>query len=127
MGSPMVFHTAPPHPASKARMICSPQLVGGADASQKGLRQGMPAKVVSSVGMVAPKPCGDANACALTVGDGVDHFAAAVSAVSTGEILQIGGLAGRAVDDNAAAFCLHRAVVVEERGVRTLAYGEDDE
>jgi hypothetical protein len=32
-------------------MICSPQLVGGADASQKGLRQGMPQKVVARVGL----------------------------------------------------------------------------
>ena len=51
-GSPMVFQTAPPQPASKARMICSPALVGGAEASQKGLRQGMVAKVVSRVGMI---------------------------------------------------------------------------
>jgi hypothetical protein len=35
-GSPMVFHTAPPQPASKARMIISPVLVGGAEASQNG-------------------------------------------------------------------------------------------
>src|ERR1039458_7842924 len=46
MGSPMVFHTAPPHPLSKARMICSPQLVGGPEASQKGLGERMPAKLV---------------------------------------------------------------------------------
>src|ERR1700734_3608239 len=40
----MVFHTAPPHPASKARIICSPLLVGGAEASQKGLGERIPAK-----------------------------------------------------------------------------------
>jgi hypothetical protein len=33
-------------------MICSPLLVGGAEASQKGLRQGMPQKVVVSVGLI---------------------------------------------------------------------------
>src|SRR5262249_51167110 len=37
IGSPSVFHTAPPQPASKARMICSPLFVGGAEASQKGV------------------------------------------------------------------------------------------
>src|SRR4051812_13017399 len=42
----MVFQMAPPQPASKARMICSPQLVGGPEASQKGLGQRMPAKLV---------------------------------------------------------------------------------
>src|ERR1700733_13712457 len=33
----MVFQTAPPHPASKARMTCPPVLVGGPEASQNGL------------------------------------------------------------------------------------------
>src|SRR5690348_17784051 len=47
IGSPMVFQTAPPQPASKARMTWSPQLAGGPEASQKGLGQRMPpAKVV---------------------------------------------------------------------------------
>src|ERR1700712_4923906 len=50
-GAPIVFHTAPPQPASKARMICSPQLVGGAEASQKGLIHWMPAKVLAKVGL----------------------------------------------------------------------------
>src|SRR5580698_6722335 len=39
----MVFHTAPPQPASNARCTCAPELVGGADASQKGLGDRMPA------------------------------------------------------------------------------------
>src|SRR3977135_706935 len=42
MGSPRVFHTAPPQPASKARITCSPQLAGGPEASQNGLGQRMP-------------------------------------------------------------------------------------
>src|SRR5580692_2877693 len=46
MGSPMVFQTAPPQPWSKARMICSPQLVGGPEANQNGLGLRMPAKLV---------------------------------------------------------------------------------
>src|SRR5580692_4432025 len=42
MGSPKVFQTAPPQPASKARITCTPQLAGGPDASQNGLGQRMP-------------------------------------------------------------------------------------
>ncbi len=52
MGSPMVFHTAPPQPASKARITWSPQLVGGPDASQKGFGHRMPAKFVERSAMV---------------------------------------------------------------------------
>src|SRR5271156_2802028 len=48
----MVFHTAPPQPASKARMICSPQLVGGPEASQKGFGEWMPAKLVRRSAML---------------------------------------------------------------------------
>src|SRR5579871_3845970 len=108
MGSPIVFHTAPPQPASKARMICSPQLVGGADASQKGLRHLMPQKVVSRVGlgldMLALQPRGDADARALSVGDCVDYFAASVGAVSAGKEFWVRGLTGRSVDEDATAF-----------------------
>src|SRR5205085_8194694 len=44
MGSPRVFQTAPPHPASNARSTIEPMFVGGAEASQKGLGDLMPAK-----------------------------------------------------------------------------------
>src|ERR1022692_4179158 len=43
MGSPIVFHTAPPQPASKARITWPPVLEGGPDASQNGLGLVMPA------------------------------------------------------------------------------------
>src|SRR5215471_10612553 len=43
IGSPSVFHTAPPQPMSNARMIWSPVFVGGALASQNGLGLLMPA------------------------------------------------------------------------------------
>src|SRR5579862_6120665 len=36
IGSPIVFHTAPPQPASNARITCPPVFVGGPDASQNG-------------------------------------------------------------------------------------------
>src|SRR5438477_1553920 len=42
----MVFHTAPPHPASNARCTCIPELLGGADASQKGFGERIPAKLM---------------------------------------------------------------------------------
>src|SRR5580692_2417998 len=45
MGSPMVFQTAPPHPASKARITWPPVLVGGPEASQKGLGERRPQKL----------------------------------------------------------------------------------
>ena len=49
MGSwAMVFQTAPPQPASKARRTWYSELVGGADASQNGLGAGTPQKVTLS-------------------------------------------------------------------------------
>ena len=45
MGSPMVFHTAPPQPASNARITWPPVLVGGPEASQKGLGERRPQKL----------------------------------------------------------------------------------
>jgi hypothetical protein len=53
-GSPMVFHTAPPQPASKARMTCSPVFVGGAEASQNGLGVWIPMKRVERSAMGSP-------------------------------------------------------------------------
>src|ERR1700753_3831648 len=102
MGSPMVFHTAPPHPASKARMICSPQLVGGAEASQKGLIQGMPQKVVARVGLVmfGPPRCADPDGRALPIRNRVDHLAASVGAVTAGKEFRIRGLPAGAIDHN---------------------------
>src|SRR6185436_8327368 len=41
---PSVFHTAPPQPSSKARMTCNPEFEGGADASQNGFGDLMPAQ-----------------------------------------------------------------------------------
>src|SRR5260370_40922868 len=111
MGTPIVFQTAPPQPASNARMICSPQFVGGADASQNGLRHGIPQKVVSSVGlgldMLYLQPRGNANAGAFSVRNRVHDLAATVSAISTGKKFRMGGLARGAVYDNACAFKLN--------------------
>src|SRR5437868_8968624 len=75
IGSPMVFQTAPPQPASKARITCSPQLAGGPEASQNGFGQRiLPANKVVRSAMLRPhcfrlQERGDADACALTVGN----------------------------------------------------------
>src|SRR3984885_15234582 len=76
MGSPIVFHTAPPHPASKARMICSPQLVGGADARQNGLGDRMPpANVVERSGIKPLEGSRDGHARALSIRHRIHHLA----------------------------------------------------
>src|SRR5215813_13719005 len=105
MGSPRVFQTAPPHPASKARMTCSPQLVGGAEASQKGFGEWIfPAKrtersgAVVASGMRCLQFPSDSQSRASAIGHGVHHFAAAVYAVAACEILRMGRLAGGALD-----------------------------
>src|SRR5580704_13900165 len=119
MGAPIVFQTAPPQPASNARMICSPQFVGGADASQKGLRHWMPQNVVSSVGlglgMLSLQPRGNTDACAFSVRNRVYHLAAPVRAISTGKKLWVGSLACDSIDEDASAFKLYRAFA---RGLR---------
>src|SRR5215472_16223610 len=103
----MVFHTAPPQPASKARITCSPQLVGGPEASQKGFGERIPAKLVVRSAMrglriqrrdaEAPRKA-NRHGSPLSVGDGVDDFAAAVDAVAAGVVFGVAGAAGRAVD-----------------------------
>src|ERR1700743_2067822 len=87
--SPIVFHTAPPQPASNARMICSPQLVGGADASQNGFIQRMPANVVSSVGIFTLQPGRNSYAGPFSIGHRVHNFAAAVRTVAAREVLRV--------------------------------------
>src|SRR5438132_3215836 len=74
MGSPSVFQTAPPQPASNARMTCSPQLAGGPEASQNGFGQRMPpAKTVVRSAMarlrvdLRSKNNTDKNVCATCV------------------------------------------------------------
>src|SRR3984885_1480373 len=97
IGSPIVFQTAPPHPASNARMTCSPQFVGGADASQNGLRHLMPQNVLSSVGlgldMLFLQPCSDADASPFAVRNRVHNLAPAVGTVSASEELRVRCLA----------------------------------
>ena len=55
MGSPSVFHTAPPQPRSNARITWSPVFAGGALASQNGLGLLMPAKSMERSAMSLPR------------------------------------------------------------------------
>src|SRR5579863_2549876 len=102
IGSPMVFQTAPPQPASNARMIISPVLVGGADASQNGLGELIfPAKlrtVMSGMGDLRHFHHGQSGA--LTSRHRIHHFAPAVYAIPAGKILRIPGLSGHAIGDD---------------------------
>src|SRR5208337_5027596 len=91
----MVFHTAPPHPASNARMICSPEVAGGAGASQKGFGELMPMKTALRSAM--EYLLSDGLGGPLAVRHCVHDLAAAVHAVSAGKILPIGRTAGRTV------------------------------
>src|ERR1700683_1759550 len=103
MGSPMVFQTAPPQPASNARAAWSPQLLGGPEASQKGLGDSMPAKRVVRSAMVGLQTAGDTRRRTLAFRDRVHHLAAAVHAVAPREVSRIAGLAGgRVYHDDAA-------------------------
>src|SRR5215469_4645814 len=86
MGSPMVFQTAPPQPASNARMTCSPQLVGGPEASQNGFGLRMPANFVERSATRGPQ---DGQRGAFTIRDRIDYFAAAVGAVTAAEIFLV--------------------------------------
>src|SRR5579871_4934792 len=56
----MVFQTTPPHPASKARCTCAPELAGGAEASQKGLGDRIPAKSIRRSAIRVSFPVHDA-------------------------------------------------------------------
>src|ERR1700740_2196850 len=106
MGSPMVFHTAPPQPASNARMICSPQLVGGADASQKGLGESMPpANPRTRIsGIRSLRDLDHGQSRALAVGHSVDDLATAIGAIATSKVARIACLAGDRIDHDVAVF-----------------------
>ena len=66
----------------------------------------MPQKVVARVGLSRDtgglQPRGNPDACAFSVCDCVNDFAAAIGAVAAREIFWIGGLAGSPVDNDAA-------------------------
>src|ERR1700679_2180935 len=103
----MVFHPAPPQPASNARIICSPQLVGGALASQNGFKHLIPANVVSSVGMFTLKPNRNPNPRALSIRNRVHHLASSVGAIASRKKLWVRRLARLAIDHNSSTLQPH--------------------
>src|SRR5579872_6037668 len=100
MGSPSVFHTAPPQPASKARITCSPQLAGGPDASQNGFGERIPASVAVRSAMLRIEPRGNGGACPLSFRYRVHYFAAAVHAIAAGEVSRVQGLASLGIHND---------------------------
>src|SRR5262245_20227593 len=86
MGSPIVFQTAPPQPASNARITWYAVLAGGPDAIQNGLGLLMPAQsVVRSAMSLSPRSAQvevDGAGRGLAVGHRVHDLLAAVHAVA---------------------------------------------
>src|SRR5688500_11194574 len=101
IGSPSVFQTAPPQPASNARITCSPLFAGGADASQNGFGLLMPAKSMLRSAMIPSPSLEQESRSVPSVGDRVDHFVASVDAASAGEHLGVPGLAVLGIRDDA--------------------------
>jgi hypothetical protein len=113
-GSPIVFHTAPPQPASNALQTWYALFDGGADASQKGFGDLMPAQFVARLIMLVPfsvqgsrfrfevwglgfgvlPPNHRVNPLrrALPIRRGVHHFLAAVDAIAACEIFRVARL-----------------------------------
>src|SRR5215813_933392 len=126
MGSPIVFHTAPPQPASNARITCSPQFVGGAEASQNGFGEEIPANFTETSGfafrsaMRALQQFSHSERRSFAVGYGIDDFASPIHAVAAGKVLRVRGLARCAVHGNAAVFRSNAAARFQEFEQRQL-------
>ncbi len=82
IGSPTVFQTAPPQPASKARATISPVLVGGALASQNGLGLRIPAMSTARLTPGAPSGADTALISTRAVTAGTPSAAAIERAAS---------------------------------------------
>ena len=86
IGWPSVFHTAPPQPASNARMICPPEFAGGAEASQNGFGDTMPPQLVVRSAITCLRAAvWIATAASRPSADGVDDFLATVRRVAARE------------------------------------------
>src|SRR5580658_9545805 len=125
----MVFHTAPPHPASKARITCSPVFVGGAEASQNGFGDTMPAKFTARLtsDMRCLQSARHRERCPLAICYGIHNFAAAIHAISTGKIFRIRRLPRLAIDHQSSAIERHTASAIKQLKQRRLPDGRDDE
>src|SRR5215831_6153362 len=132
IGSPIVFQTAPPQPASNARITCSPQLVGGAEASQNGFGEKiLPANSTEMSGMAIESDMGllqelhQGQRCAFSVRDGINHFPATIHAVAARKIFWVRGLPRRAVHNDTPVFHANTAASLQKFGQRRLADGWD--
>src|SRR5215472_3242587 len=131
IGSPMVFQTAPPQPASKARITCSPQLVGGAEASQNGFGLGMPANVTersgtgwSGIGLL--EGFGDSRPGPLPIGHGVHHFPASVDAVASRIIFRVTRASSETVNFDPPHAYPNPTALLAKRYEGRLPDGRDD-
>src|SRR5690348_7364674 len=78
IGSPIVFHTAPPQPSSNALATWTYVLVGGPDASQNGLGDLMPAKLTERSATGSPEVQQLLGACDRAAEDGVPAATATI-------------------------------------------------
>src|SRR5215831_2534882 len=103
IGLPSVFHTAPPQPASNARITWSPELVGGADASQNGFGDLMPEKSMlrSAMDLFPCHASVNLSGRDAPVGDRVDDFFAAVHAIAAAINLGVLGPLRLGIDEHA--------------------------
>src|SRR3984885_14252879 len=125
----MVFHTAPPHPASKARITCSPVLVGGADASQKGFGEAMPAKFTARLtsDISRLQLAHDGQRGPLAVRNSIHDLPSTIHAISSGKVLWIRRLPGPAIDYDAATIQGHATNALQQLQQRRLADSRNDE
>src|ERR1035438_7689961 len=133
MGSPSVFQTAPPQPASKARMTWSPQLAGGPEASQKGLGQRIPAKLVVRSAMIRlGTQIGDLRYLDHPLGGsfsvcyGVHYFAASVYAIASGVVFRVAGSAGGSIHYDGSVFQLDATGGLQQVGQARLSQRWND-
>src|SRR5665213_4503591 len=94
MGSPRVFHTAPPQPSSNARITWSAQFAGGPDASQNGLGDLIPANSIERSGI---RRSDHGERRAFAIGHRVHYFTAAIHDLATRIALRIPGAARGAI------------------------------
>src|SRR6266481_7707318 len=130
IGSPMVFHTAPPQPASKARMIWYAVLVGGPEASQKGLGERTPQKLMLRSGIDPPAVGSfqcvmNSRSGFLAMGDGIHHFTATIDTVPASEIARIAGLHGIRIHGHTAVCQLQARNLLEEVELALLSQSFD--
>src|SRR6267378_2770218 len=127
MGSPSVFQTAPPHPASNARITWSPQLAGGPDASQNGFGQRMPfAKLVvrsAMLHLLLFERLRHRHACAFALGHGVYYFASAVHAIAACVVARVRRAAAFGIDGHRAVANFDATAAREEVEKTGLADG----